>query len=396
MNSTISRAFFQNLRKLAKSYIAWVCGSFLLFSGSAANADWDSSDRSKLDYILQYVTEMNQNLDFVEDRLDYTKAAFILRGTETKLGTANTTLSSLLSDANSILGFLNNNSGYGSNDNLKYYLQQLIAATRQSGSLASNPWWATNSGFALTDWAYPHVFPSISITESNPILTFPQFLSKWSGFLTYPDTRTLALSAIRRDWSSYFGVNRITTSPPFPASFSGPYTWFDWMSDATRSNWVLAASAAFASSTNQIVSDLADHGFDTESDDNPTNVPLPGYHDFIREAQGDTSVAQSSARSGGQLLTTKANALANQIKPQNADATITVLPEFQFGPIHTPEYTASLDSPITSACHSIMFFLWYVILFASLWHLASVEFAFYANLGRNWTMSKGYLKETAE
>lgn len=336
---------------------------------------------------------MNQNLDSVEDRLDYTKAAFILRGTETKLGTANTTLSSLLSDANSILGFLNNNSGYGSNDNLKYYMQQLIAATRQSGSLASNPWWASNSVFALTSAKLSSVIPDDGLSDSG-LFSFPQFVSKWSSMLTYPKSTTTSLSqnTLIRQWQTYFGYNRYGGG----ALTGQPYTWFDFMADATRSNWVFAATAALASSTNQIVADLADVGFDTESDDNPTNVPLPGYHDFIREAQGDTSVAQSSARSGGQLLTTKANALANQIKPQNADATITVLPEFQFGPIHTPEYTASLDSPITSACHSIMFFLWYVILFASLWHLASVEFAFYANLGRNWTMSKGYLKETAE
>ena len=46
------------------------------------------------------------------------------------------------------------------------------------------------------------------------------------------------MSSLRNGWHNYFGI----ASRTWDANSAKPYTWFDWVSDAMRSNWVSQAT----------------------------------------------------------------------------------------------------------------------------------------------------------
>lgn len=103
--------------------------------------------------------------------------------------------------------------------------------------LAGNPWWGTNSAFALTTVGYNQVYPK---TPLNGLYSFPQLASMWSSMLTYPQDGSFA-PASSVSWVNMFGTARLQHGGWY--GYFNPYTWFDWMSDATRSNWVAQATA---------------------------------------------------------------------------------------------------------------------------------------------------------
>lgn len=145
-------------------------------------------------------------------------------------------------------------------------IDRLIRKPSGVDVLAGNAWWATNSAFVLTQPRYSLVYPHES-PDSAYSFSFPQFLSKWSSFLSYPWSGTsIGSSEIREKWWSYWGRNRYGGGLVGGISTTQPYTWFDWMADATRSNWTERATwrtyvhdvdvAGFAAS-NSIADDIA-------------------------------------------------------------------------------------------------------------------------------------------
>ena len=115
--------------------------------------------------------------------------------------------------------------------------------------LAGNPWWATNSAFAITRRGYSHAYPE-ELPRRSDTYSFPQFMSQWSQSLTYPtDSGVPDVS----QWASWFGRNRLASF-----SYTDPYTWFDFMADWQRSNSVVRAA---------ILDELRDMGGDMEHTD---------------------------------------------------------------------------------------------------------------------------------
>lgn len=102
----------------------------------------------------------------------------------------------------------------------------------------------------------------------------------------------------------------------------------------------------------------------------------------------DTSDLEDTAQDAGDALGVRLSAFEALVPSGNAE--IVVIPEFTVGGIHVREYRASLDTSITSVAHAVMVFIWYVMLFVALFRLGEGEFAFYASLGRNWSMSGGF------
>lgn len=117
-----------------------------------------------------------------------------------------------------------------------------------------------------------------------------------------------------------------------------------------------------------------------------TNSVLPAYIDLVDE--GDTSSISGEMSSASHDAAAEFSKLQGAIGEGNAE--IVVIPYFTVGGITVPEYRASLETTITPVCRRVMRFIWGCALFGALFSLCSAEWAFYANLGRNWTMAGGF------
>lgn len=128
----------------------------------------------------------------------------------------------------------------------------LVSSSSSSGGkdvLAGNPWWTTNSTFRMV------VGGGGSITPPDPdgnysAFPFQHFMSYWSYALTRGMGTASSVSAStlanKGNWlNNYYGA---TSKRPLGilngTTYSGtqPYTWFDWVSDAMRSNLVAQAT----------------------------------------------------------------------------------------------------------------------------------------------------------
>lgn len=158
------------------------------------------------------------------------------------------------------LQYMINGGGLYQYENIFGYLNEIAQNTANSGStniynvqvdardiLAGNPWWFTNSTFTLTKSMYSYVYPNGS-QQGQAYHSFPQFMSKWSSLLTYPQSAgTVTPANMKNLWFDTFGVSRQPSRTPF--SNMWPYTWFDWVADAMKSNLVLQSSAIDSAST---------------------------------------------------------------------------------------------------------------------------------------------------
>ena len=167
--------------------------------------------------------------------------------------------------------------------------------------LAGNPWWATNSDFALVRSKYASAFPDDG-KNTVGLYSFPQFLSKWSSFLSYPISGTSSdATTVDQNWFNYFGHLSDRTGRPLAFDQDNPYTWFHFMADATRSNWTERASwrsyvhtvdvAGYAAS-NSIADDISYQQYqDThavnEADDTMRSTTEPDVPDYTVASVSD-------------------------------------------------------------------------------------------------------------
>ena len=276
--------------------------------------------------------------------------------------------------------------------NIVSLLQSINSGIRQSGDiLAGNPWWGTNSAFALTLYNYNRVYPSES-PDTVGTFSFPQFVSKWSSILTVPAGSAGPISDVRQKWfNTYFGYLR-------RGSFdqANPYTWFDWMTDAMRSNLVVLAqlsslsaisNALTTSSYSTLTQELSQElGSSSYTDPEYTTNALPEYEDLVEYA--DTSDAESAMDDAQSAMNSRIEALSGMVDG-SYNSELVVIPQFSVGGISVQRRTFDFaDNDVVRFARPLMRFLWGVMLFASLFALASTEFAYYANLGRTWTRSE--------
>lgn len=255
--------------------------------------------------------------------------------------------------------------------------------------LAGNPWWATNSTFVLTRSSYNFVQPDDGQSASDKF-SFPQFMSIWSGRLSYSEN--LPNASQISQWYNRWGTNEV-------GRLSGQdlrrrsYTWFDWMSDATRSNMVVFSTLGITYDYSNLVTQVASeqvYPTEDETKDLYATNAFPEYVDLIREAE--TRPAEYAIQQGQNIMETQINHLEGMLNGSTSSSLV-VIPEFTVGGIHVRSYSFDFgNNDVVPVAHAVMSFLWGVMLFASLFSLASSEFAFYANLGRNWTVSHGVIK----
>lgn len=281
-------------------------------------------------------------------------------------------------------------------DRLIPYLTNTTGAASFSPLLAENPWWATNSGFAVSMGAFGEVSPRWSNESPDQgypgnngfigtPMTFPEFMSVLALLRNRTSDDSEYSGGFLDDPLNSFGAASFSLSDAEQARnwyYSGVWSFEDWLATMLRTNFVMSVVSRYDELTNEVANAYQD---DLEPD--VTNTPLPEYTDLI--AEGDMSSAGSSIEAGATVFEDQVDALRGMLNVE-ADDEIVVIPEFTVGGIHVREYRAHLATSITPVCKRIMQFIWAVSLFAALFSLASAEWAFYANLGRNWTMAGGF------
>lgn len=411
-----SSKFLKSCTAFGRLSIARVCGLCSLCFGLAvsASAQLTSSESAWLHAISQdadsipHILALMNNDVSRSDILNAVQSGFT--SANLKLELANTYLSLLdialghvYSDTTAIRSVLStlNTTSTASNAELEdqtYYLRQILDELRQQSSnpptagsgfqdvLAGNPWWATNSAFALTkydyDSAYPDEYPNLTSTFS-----FPQFASKWSSILTLPwKTAYINPTQFSQEWydgPQSFGLPRILLGGYGRPTSSNPYTWYDWMSDAMRSNITLVSTMA-NSSTSELVSDSAAADQDVEDyiDDEDIDTTPEAIPDFEIERPADLTGYSDVSDSMSDVLSSFQNKI--NTNPGSHSSEITVIPEFTVGGIHVDEYKGDLnESGIAAIAHGVMAFVWTMMGICFTFQLLSREWAFYTSLGRS-------------
>lgn len=241
--------------------------------------------------------------------------------------------------------------------------------------LAGNPWWATNSAFVLTKPQISLAYPD-EVPESNYSFSFPQFMSKWSSFLTYPQNNgghPTSYSDLLSSWHGYFGTGRFN-SRAAPSNIH-PYTWFDWVSDMMRSNAVVRNHLAAYTSQSEAEQSLTSLDQST-AEEFATNAP-PSVDPFEIEMPPGLTGFQTVSDAFGDFIADLNPSLSG------ANSAIQVLPSFSLGGISSPSMWFDFNNPlIVPYCRAVMSFLWAVLCGSMMFRLLSGEWAYYTSLGR--------------
>lgn len=344
--------------------------------------------RTNLPY-LNYLPTVSRNIEDIETLLrnldipDYSSSLSTLKTDLSGLKSQNHTDLSALSAVLQLIYARQNyqtdsvNSGFGQVSNL---LERI--ASKSSGGddvLAGNPWWATNSAFALTQSRYSLVYPH-ETPDSAYSYSFPQFLSKWSAMLCYPwSGSSIGSSEIRQKWWTYWGRNRYGGGLVGGISSTQPYTWFDWMADATRSNWTAQASMYGYVSTNVTSSDLQSFAATdpTTSDSLPSTNSLSDLNLSLGYLDGNPfEEFQDSVDS---LLPSLEN---------SGSANLVVIPEMTIGGIHVPigqsDFLADSDintRRLTDFVRVLMLWAWRLLTLIGIFYIVRSEWGYWSTLG---------------
>lgn len=275
---------------------------------------------------------------------------------------------------NRIVNALNSTTGVNqkldeANDELNAIYALLGKISRKAGKdeLAGNPWWATNSQFTSWNASFNDVFPQDPPPTSNYQQSFPE---AFSGLLAqlYPYTANRMVT--RTGWVDQWGWSRQLNTQ---LARGRSYTWFDWMSDATRSNWVLHAS--LAGTTDAPATDITavTSAVDDGSTDGTNGVP-----DMVVDQMDVTGVEAS-------LDLVDADAVGDMLPASYTGGN----PEFvvfsggRYGDVNVPEVRGSLALPenVARYLHGVATWLWRVALFVGCFIILRQEVAFWSTLG---------------
>lgn len=255
--------------------------------------------------------------------------------------------------------------------NILVDLEKLI--NKPTDTLAGNPWWATNSAFALVRSKYSSAFPDDGRNVTG-LYSFPQFLSKWSSFLSYPISGTSSSAdTVAANWHKYFGHLSDRTGRPLSFDQDNPYTWFHFMADSMRSNWVLQASlAGTTDGPSNAVPDVA------SAVDDGSTTGTNGVPEMVVDQMDVTGV-----EAGLELV--DADAVGDMFPASftGADPEFVVFSGGRYGAVTVPEVRGSLAIPdnVARYLRGVATWLWRVALFVGCFVILRQEVAFWSTLG---------------
>lgn len=335
--------------------------------------------------MIQQLTGILQDTESI--RLDGATSADLLEDILSGVSTlpSSSDVSAIRTATESIYRLENSHLGYLSSlpdiEDFNYQQIRLLRAItnllhRGGGDeLAGNPWWTTNSTFTFVT-GQGIVTPPDQDGNYNAV-NFPYFMSTWSRSLTRGMGNSASVSAAQRarDWWKYYGAtaqlplgSTVKTYTPNQA-----YTWFDWMSDATRSNWVLHASMALTSDAPD--SDIT--AVTSAVDDGGTDG-INGVPEMVIDQMDVTGVEAGielvDAQSVGDILPASFT---------GGDPGFLVFSGGRYGDVTVPEVRGSLAIPdgVASYLRGVATWLWRVALFVGCFVILRQEVAFWSTLG---------------
>lgn len=260
-------------------------------------------------------------------------------------------------------------------------LDAILNSPAGADYLNSNPWWATNSAFALTQYNYDRIFPSEK-PDLYGTFSFPQFASKWSSFLTAPRTSPGPATAaqIAPVWfNRYFGYVRRDSYDQ-----ANPYTWFDWIADFNRSNMI----ANSAINTNELSQWAIQSGADyVEEFKGSTNAVAIGRNitnslDDVMDTFDD-ELSHTGENESSSLFNSFDFEGWLDFQTTGRDPQLLIFPESTIGGVHVDAVVGSIALPqsVSSWVSLVAAWLYRVILFVMLFSLVKGEYTYWTSLG---------------
>lgn len=245
-------------------------------------------------------------------------------------------------------------------------LTNLLSRSGGTDVLGGNPWWATNSAFALVQNNYKQVYPDDGLSIPG-ILSFPQFMSKWSAKLSAP-SGSGSLTPL-----SAYDLWGLGSFRQWGASNQQGFTWFDWVADAMRSNLVLLASLGATTSAPTDVDTDVTAAVDDGSTDTTNVIP-----DMVVEQMHVTGV-----ESGLELVDSSAVGDMFSSSFTGGDPGFILFSGGRYGDVTVPEVRGSLAIPdgVASYLRGVAKWLWRVALFVGCFIILRQEVAFWSTLG---------------
>lgn len=224
-------------------------------------------------------------------------------------------------------------------------------------ALDGNPWWVTNSAFAVT-WSDLGTGVPVPIAPTG--WSFPEVLS----FLTASRVR-YEFGEFAAAWDSFgYGTDN---------SQNGVFTFEDWMADAMRSNLVLHASLAGTTDAPEAVDTAATAAVDDGGTDGTNAVP-----EMVIERMDVGGVE-------GALELVDAQAVGDMLPSSFSEANpeILVFSGGRYGDVDVPEVRASLAIPedVARYIRGVATWLWRVALFVGCFVIVKQEVAYWSTLG---------------
>lgn len=253
------------------------------------------------------------------------------------------------------------NYGKALTNSIPYYLREILKATKGSEDiLAGNPWWSTNSSFALfwQDWNITGVpFPEGGLRGRG--WSFPEMFSAFMSSLT--DNSALSERSRWFDaWGFDYGENRYNVG----------YTWFDMVADWFKSNNVLATTTG----TNEMLASTSES----------TDAVYDSSEPLLTNAVEALQIHKPNVRDFSDVLETPVNDIEDWLPDiSGGDPRVVLFSGGTYGDVTVDRIYAdfSLDSTTAAVIRRVTTWLWRFLLFIGLIGIARVEYDYWITLG---------------
>lgn len=271
------------------------------------------------------------------------------------------------------------------NQDFWYPIMAGVSNAPSGGDLNGNPWWATNSAFALAYGGYSNVYPDDDFGQNTKhSFSFPQFLSIWSGRMQAHVADPLTV--FNEGWYNQFGEVDIRAhflNQDAAGRVRRGYTWFDWVSDFMRSNLV----ATSAVNTNELAQWALQSGadyvedFSSESNQIATAQAITnGIDDLLTSTDDITTGVEQNA------TTLFSSFHFDRLLPETytgGDPTIEIFPESTIGGVHVSAVRGSIVIPngVAYWVNLVSRFIWSVLFLVAFFALTKNEYTYWVSLG---------------
>jgi hypothetical protein len=227
----------------------------------------------------------------------------------------------------------------------------------------------------------PHEYP-----DERDTFSFPELYSQFMTKLTAPVQGRLTPATAKQKWNGWWGVNGPPENGPGvyqwdQYSVRGTYTWFDWVADAFRSNWVLQGFV----DTNALVTQAENDGVINVVDDAVSTNAVVSATDKTNQLENAITESFSGENVSMNALDGFVDDDFAGLLPSltSGDPTLMIFEGATYGAVTVPQVVASVALPnsVVVPLHAFAVALWRIMAFVALWVIAKHEWDYWSTLG---------------